>query len=412
MTKPPLNRPDFATDSFNPTRGQLQSMQECLEQLHEALPASKAEYVNADRMTHALVKSCFLMLVQRAIDTNSVVIETGGKRPPYQKLQTFIAVWSAGAIADETLEFFKEALDYRQKMVADEDLSDAQIYAISQGILKHGQGYVNQVRGFFAKPPDPPEPAAKKRAQRTAKLKAAPDTADELAALERSTSQESPELGGDEPSSKNKNGEKLKENYKGALQTLCMRRGLGPPSYHTEQRGTPHQPLWRVMVQYGEHAHTTPSSISGSKKHAEQIAAKQVIELFDNQPTPNSASPQSEDVEIPAEIPSEMRFEATQALREAEPIDVQTETEQFSREIEGKPLQVSPTLILQILGLANDWLARSKRGETYLQMLDTPEVRGLIGLDLADLTFRWARAFLESADRHQIEILDPPEADD
>ena len=69
---------DLTNHSFNPVKSKLASVQECLIQLHEALPASEIEYISAERLTHSFVKSCFLMTIQRVIDINCVVIESRG----------------------------------------------------------------------------------------------------------------------------------------------------------------------------------------------------------------------------------------------------------------------------------------------------------------------------------------------
>ena len=137
--------------SFNPVKGKLASIQECLTQLREVLPASKDEYISADRMTHSFVKSCFLMTIQRAIDINCVIIETTGKRLPHNKPRTFFLIWQTGSVDDETLSFFQSALECYKKMVNPyDDLSDIQIYEVARALLKHGKEYIRQINEFFA----------------------------------------------------------------------------------------------------------------------------------------------------------------------------------------------------------------------------------------------------------------------
>ena len=68
------------------------------------------------------------------------------------------------------------------------------------------------------------------------------------------------------------------ENYKGILQQYCQKRALGDLTYETDQQGTPNEPSWIVIVKYGETTYTTPAPIRGSKRWAEQMAAKQVLE--------------------------------------------------------------------------------------------------------------------------------------
>ena len=410
----PTKRSDRGTDSFNPARGQLQSMRECLEQLHGALPSAKEEYLKADRMTHALVKSCVLMLIQRAIDTNSVVIEAGGERPPSRKLQTFLAIWNTGAIRGETLAFFQKAVDFYQKMVKDEDLSYAEIHDVARGLLKHGRGYVDEIERFFAKADARPECLDVVMNRREEKCqserKKVKSSLRQTTVSETATDRETPALV--EANSLPKNDEEeIKENYKGKLQTVCMRRGLGRPTYHTKQRGTPHKPIWMVLVQYGNNAYTIPSPIPGGKKHAEQIAAKQTIEQLSTQPTPSSTASQSEEEAGIGEkmVVEDKQIEVVQTLTEQEPINIQKEIKKFSREIGEEPLLISSDLTAEILDLASGWLSRSNRGKQYLRALDTPEVRNLMGLDLADLTFRLIRGFLTGAQQHNVEMVNSPE---
>ena len=97
------------------------------------------------------------MIVQRAIDTNSVILETSSTHSPSRKHQTFLAAWHAGAIDNQTLAFFKVAVDFYQKMVKNEDVPFAEVYNIARELLKHGEAYVSQVEGFFTKAVDDPK---------------------------------------------------------------------------------------------------------------------------------------------------------------------------------------------------------------------------------------------------------------
>lgn len=147
-----LDNQDLANYSFNPVKGKLASIQECLTQLRGVLPASKDEYISADRMTHSFVKSCFLMTIQRVVDINCVIIENRGQQSPQNKPRTFFLIWQTGSIDDETLSFFQSALQCYKKMVNPyDDLSDSQIYAVAQSLLKHGKEYIAQINQFFAR---------------------------------------------------------------------------------------------------------------------------------------------------------------------------------------------------------------------------------------------------------------------
>ena len=71
------------------------------------------------------------------------------------------------------------------------------------------------------------------------------------------------------------------QNYKGLLQQYCQLRGVDPPTYGATQCGSSHQPSWLVTVEYGDESYKTPAPVVGSRKMAEQIAAKQIIKEID-----------------------------------------------------------------------------------------------------------------------------------
>lgn len=136
--------------SYNPVKGKLASMQECLAQLAKALPANKHEYVAADRMTHSFVKSCFSMTLQRVIDINRVFIESRGEQLPHNNSRSFYLIWQIGTIDDETLDFFRHALDCYKKLIDPcHDLSDSLLYEMTHALLKHGKKYIDQMNEFF-----------------------------------------------------------------------------------------------------------------------------------------------------------------------------------------------------------------------------------------------------------------------
>ena len=141
---------DSAHGSYNPIRGKLASIQECLTQLAQVLPASEQEYIEAERMTHSFVKSCFSMTLQRVVDTNHAFIESRGEQPPGNKSQSFYLIWQGGSIDDETLDFFRRALDCYQKLIDPyKDLSDSQLYEMTRALLEHGKRYIDQMNAFF-----------------------------------------------------------------------------------------------------------------------------------------------------------------------------------------------------------------------------------------------------------------------
>ena len=135
---------------FNPVKAKLAYMEECFGQLQSGLPVNKDEYIAADRLTHSYIKSCFLMIVQRAVDINNAIIEFSGKTPPYQKYQGFRAVQESGVIDLKTLNFFEHALNCYQKIANPyEGLPAPELYDVSTQLLQHGKAYTHQINEFF-----------------------------------------------------------------------------------------------------------------------------------------------------------------------------------------------------------------------------------------------------------------------
>lgn len=135
---------------FNPVKAKLAYLEECFGQLQKGLPTNKKEYIAADRLTHSYIKSCFLMIVQRAVDINNAIIEFSGKTPPYQKFQGFRAVQESGAIDEDTLNFFEHALVCYQKIANPyEGVSPAELYDVSSQLLENGKTYTLQIKNFF-----------------------------------------------------------------------------------------------------------------------------------------------------------------------------------------------------------------------------------------------------------------------
>lgn len=140
--------------SVNPVSVKLKYVQECLEQLRSGLPETKAEYVDADSLTHAYVKSCVLMSLQRMVDINNVIIglTLKGETQQVQKHHSFLIVQKHGVIDSETLAFFQAALDcYGTIANPYEELAPSEMYDVSLGLLKHGEAYIRQIDGFFAR---------------------------------------------------------------------------------------------------------------------------------------------------------------------------------------------------------------------------------------------------------------------
>ena len=139
-----------ANRRFNPVKAKLESINECFDQLRHGLPANQEEYIEADRITHSYVKSCFLMIIQRAVDINNVIIEFSGQTPPQQKHHSFRALHQSSAIDRETMDFFMRALDCYEKIANPyQELAPAELYDTALQLLKYGEVYTHQLENFF-----------------------------------------------------------------------------------------------------------------------------------------------------------------------------------------------------------------------------------------------------------------------
>ena len=151
MRKRNIRTPKKLTERrFNPVKAKLQSIRECFEQLQHGLPETREEYIQADRITHAYVKSCFLMIIQRAVEINNVIIEFSEQTPPLQKHHSFHALSQNTTIDKETLDFFLKALDtYEQITNPYQDIPPAELYDVARELLKFSDLYTRQIENFF-----------------------------------------------------------------------------------------------------------------------------------------------------------------------------------------------------------------------------------------------------------------------
>ncbi len=135
---------------FNPVKSKIESISECFDQLRHGLPAEIEEYIEGDRITQSYIKSCFLMIIQRAVDINNVIIEFSGQTPPLQKHHSFRALHQNSTIDKETLNFFIKALDYYEKIANPyHELPPSELYNASRQLLKYGEAYTSQIENFF-----------------------------------------------------------------------------------------------------------------------------------------------------------------------------------------------------------------------------------------------------------------------
>ena len=160
------------------------------------------------------------------------------------------------------------------------------------------------------------------------------------------------------------------ENYKGILQQYCQKRALENLTYETDQQGTPNEPSWIVTVKYGETTYTTPASIRGSKRWAEKMAAKQILEQIESH---------------------QDAFLAGDSVETAE-------THEQSTEISSpEPLYVPTELVTTALGIANHRLSGQQRGTRYRDSVESKHSNQAFAQNLADLTMQIVREVANAA---------------
>ena len=170
------------------------------------------------------------------------------------------------------------------------------------------------------------------------------------------------------------------ENYKGILQQYCQKRALGDLIYETNQQGTPNEPSWIVTVKYGETTYTTPAPIRGSKRLAEKIAAKQILEQIEShQETFLAGSSESRSHQDDS-------FETTEM------------PEQSTEVSSPDPLSVPTELVTTALGIANHRLAGSQRGTRYRDSVESKQGHQAFAQHLAELTMQIVREVANAAD--------------
>lgn len=149
------------------------------------------------------------------------------------------------------------------------------------------------------------------------------------------------------------------ENYKGLLQQYCQKRALGNLTYETDQCGTPNEPSWIVTVKYGETTYTTPAPIRGSKRWAEQMAAKQILEQIESH---------------------------QEAFLAGDSVEASDADEQSTEMASPDPLHVPVELVTTALGIANHRLSGQQRGTRYRDSVESKQNNQVFAQNLADLT--------------------------
>ena len=176
------------------------------------------------------------------------------------------------------------------------------------------------------------------------------------------------------------------ENYKGILQQYCQKRALGNLTYETDQHGTANEPSWIVTVKYGASTYTTPTPIRGSKRSAEKIAAKQILEQIESH---------------------------QEAFLIGAPVDMTETTEPPTEVSATEPLSIPTELVTTALGIANHRLAGLQRGTRYRDSTESKQNNQVFAQNLAELTMQIVREIANAAETSGIKFGDTsqPESD-
>ena len=183
------------------------------------------------------------------------------------------------------------------------------------------------------------------------------------------------------------------EDYKGILQQYCQKRALGHLTYETDRQGTPNEPSWVVTVKYGEATYTTPIAIPGSKRWAEKMAAKQVLEQIESRQEAflagcsESGSHGSDTIET-----TEMQKQSTEV---SSPDSVNVPTE----------------LVTTALGIANHRLAGLQRGTRYRDSVESKQGNQAFAQHLAELTIQIVREVAHAAETSGVKFGDTRQSD-
>ena len=183
------------------------------------------------------------------------------------------------------------------------------------------------------------------------------------------------------------------EDYKGILQQYCQKRALGHLTYETDQQGTPNEPSWIVTITYGETTYTTPMAIPGSKRWAEKMAAKQVLEQIESHQEAFLAGS------------SESRSHRSDTIET-------TEMQKQSTEVSSPdPLYVPTELVTTALGIANHRLAGLQRGTRYRDSVESKQGNQVFAQHLAELTIQIVREIANAAETSGVKFGDTSQSE-
>ena len=183
------------------------------------------------------------------------------------------------------------------------------------------------------------------------------------------------------------------ENYKGLLQQYCQKRALGNLIYETDQQGTPSEPSWIVTVRYGETTYTTPAPIRGSKRWAEKMAAKQVLEQMESHQEAFLAGC------------------AESGSHREDSVETTRRQEQSTEASSPEPLYVPTELVTTALGIANHRLAGSQRGTRYRDPVESKQGNRVFAQQLAELTVQIVREVASAAETSGVKFGDTSQSE-
>ena len=175
------------------------------------------------------------------------------------------------------------------------------------------------------------------------------------------------------------------ENYKGLLQEYCHERNLGDPSYEVTQFGSPNEPRWGVEVKYGEARHTTTEPLRGTKRFAEQVAAKQALDMIESR---REAFLSGKSLENNPSDAAE--FESKGHFNPVEKVDL-------------PPIDAPIELVATALNVASQRLAgASRRSAKYRETSNSKRDNEVYAQNVAELTVQIVRELVSSAESNNV----------
>lgn len=153
------------------------------------------------------------------------------------------------------------------------------------------------------------------------------------------------------------------ENYKGDLQQYCQMRQWVMPFYDTKSAGTPEAPAWIVTLKWGNDQQFTTEPIPGNKRHAEQMATKQVLEAISAEKQAHLAdNPRHMATDTPQLQEQVLSYTGINGLLDAV-ADSSEDTTGSETLTDSPPRAVPVELVVSAIGIANHRYNEKKRDE-------------------------------------------------